>query len=222
MAKVRGPLLSMSADGQIGQSQVYARWRGVPYVRQYITPSNPNTMAQQSTRGVFTSLDDQWKHMGVLSRAPWEAATKGRPLVGRNLVIRSNLASLREQSDMANWTASPGALGGLPPTSFSAETGAAEGEIDVTLGASAAPVGWELASVVVQAIPDRDPAVRPAEFATEAEESDPSAGSEVSVTLSDLVAGEDYMVSGWTVWTRPDGQTAYGPSLGAIASAGVA
>jgi hypothetical protein len=50
MAKVNGPLMSMSASGKIGDAIVFAAWKGVAYVRQFVIPSNPQSAGQGDTR----------------------------------------------------------------------------------------------------------------------------------------------------------------------------
>jgi len=50
MAKVSGPLMSMSASGSIGKSIVFSIWKGVAYVRQWIKPANPKDPDQGDVR----------------------------------------------------------------------------------------------------------------------------------------------------------------------------
>lgn len=50
MAKVTGPLQSFSASGKIANSIVFAAWKGVNYVRQYVIPANPQSEAQGDQR----------------------------------------------------------------------------------------------------------------------------------------------------------------------------
>jgi hypothetical protein len=50
MAKVTGPLMSMSASGQIGKAIVFAGWKGINYVRQFVIPSNPQSADQGDVR----------------------------------------------------------------------------------------------------------------------------------------------------------------------------
>ena len=221
MAKVKSPLLSIGAQGSVGKSVVFASWRGVPYVRQHVNPSNPNTQAQQAVRGTFAQLDEQYKRLGPLAREPWTAEAKRRPLTDRNAFMRANMPVLRGEADMSAFIGSMGAAGGLPPTSVLAETGAAEGEIDVTIGTSKAPAGWTLTAVVAVAIHDRDPSAPPTTFAVEGSVENPDLESEATVTLTGAVTGEDYVVSAWTVWQKANGDTAYGASLTApIVAAG--
>jgi len=55
MAKVNAPLFSFNASGKLANSLVYFGWKGIDAVRSYVTPSNPNTAAQQTQRGYFTA-----------------------------------------------------------------------------------------------------------------------------------------------------------------------
>lgn len=50
MAKVTGPLMSMSASGKIADAIVFGAWKGVNYVRQYVIPANPQSTGQGDQR----------------------------------------------------------------------------------------------------------------------------------------------------------------------------
>jgi hypothetical protein len=50
MAKVTGPLMSMSASGKIADALVFAAWKGVAYVRQFVIPANPQSADQGDQR----------------------------------------------------------------------------------------------------------------------------------------------------------------------------
>lgn len=213
MAKVKSPLLSIGASGQIGSSQVYGVWRGVPYVRQHVVPSNPRTTGQTTTRNAFSALAALWKLMPALSQAPFAKAAQGKPLTDRNSLMKTNLGALRGQPDMTNWTGSPGAFGGFPITAIAAAAGAASGEIDVTVTSPPEPPDWTISSVIVQAIADRDPATIPTEIVVDDEDLAPTVDGDTIITLGGLVPGADYVLSGWIQWTRPDARTTYGPSL---------
>jgi hypothetical protein len=51
MAKLKGPLLSLSASGAIAKTIVYFNWKGLKVARQWVMPTNPNTDAQKTQRG---------------------------------------------------------------------------------------------------------------------------------------------------------------------------
>ncbi len=50
MAKVTGPLMSMSASGKLGEAIVFFTWKGLNVVRQWVSPSNPQTTSQGDRR----------------------------------------------------------------------------------------------------------------------------------------------------------------------------
>lgn len=50
MAKVTGPLFSMSASGKIGDAIVFFGWKGVNVVRQWLIPANPQSAGQGDAR----------------------------------------------------------------------------------------------------------------------------------------------------------------------------
>lgn len=50
MAKVTGPLFSVSASGKIADTLVFFGWKGVNVVRQWLVPANPQVAAQGDQR----------------------------------------------------------------------------------------------------------------------------------------------------------------------------
>lgn len=223
MAKVRGPFLALSAAGQVAKSIVAGNWRGIPYVRQYVVPSNPRTTAQTLTRSTFSSLDDQFKRMLGLAQSPWIASAVGKPYTARNRFIQINLPVLRGEADMVNYSGSPGVAGGLPGISPSAVGGAASGEIDAQIDIGQGPVDWEQPTVIFTALPDRDPVNLMTGFVTEASEAGAGVSWSPPVTISHTFTGltpsQLYIVSIVVVWTRADGTTAYGPGQTVTATA---
>lgn len=55
MAKLKSPLLSLGASGQLGKSIVFTPWKGLDNVREYVIPANPRTSGQNTQRGYFTA-----------------------------------------------------------------------------------------------------------------------------------------------------------------------
>lgn len=213
MAKVTAPILSMRARGQIGKSQVYASWRGVPYARQLVTPSNPNSAAQQLTRNTFSTLQNLWKRLGAFSTAPWAAFATGRPFTDRNAYSGQNVAALRGQANLNLYVGSPSARGGVAPTAIAAAPTVTPGEIEVTITAPPAPTGWTLTQAIAFAMQDGDPVDPIPNPIAEGEDATPTAGGDSIVTLTGLTSAVLHQVSAWLVWTKPDGSLAYGASL---------
>lgn len=54
MAKLKAPLLSLGASGQLGKAIVYFGWKGLDLAREYVIPANPKTTAQTTQRGYMT------------------------------------------------------------------------------------------------------------------------------------------------------------------------
>lgn len=205
MAKVTAPLLSFGAGGQVGQSIVFAKWKGRPYTRRYVVPSNPNTVSQQTTRNTFSSANAIWKTAPPQFISPWDAFASGQVLTGRNAFVGRFVKDLRGEADLLLMPFSPGALAGPAPASVAAASGV--GEIVVTVTPPVTPTGWVLSATAAAAIEDGDPAALTSVALV--------VGEEVTgdITLTGLTAAQLYVVGGWTIWARPDGRVAYGPSL---------
>ncbi len=56
MAKVTGPLFSVSASGKIGDAIVFFPWKGRHVVRQWLKPANPKSADQGDIRLILGAL----------------------------------------------------------------------------------------------------------------------------------------------------------------------
>ena len=207
MAKVTGPLLSLDARGAIAQTQVYGSWRGIPTVRRYVVPANPKSTAQVLTRDIFRNLELRWKQGGPLLRAVWDRFAVGQKFVGRNAYLGKNIAVLRGDALMTDYIGSPGAKGGLPPSTLVLTTVAAGG-IEAVVTAPAPPTGWTLTSAIATFLKDQTPELTVGDVVQEGE--DLAAPFSIDVVGLDAV---DYVVQAWLKWAKPDGSVAYGASI---------
>jgi Family of unknown function (DUF6266) len=85
MAKVTGPLMSLDASGSIASTITFSKWKGRPYVRNLVKPSNPRTNAQTAQRAMFAFLSQQWAAITDPDKATWQAmadALKASPFNG--------------------------------------------------------------------------------------------------------------------------------------------
>lgn len=196
MAQVVAPLLSFEGSGQIAKSMVYATWKGIPYVRRYVRPANPQSSGQTMTRSVFAWLNDLWRIAPANYAAPWQAAVVGRPLIDRNLFIKQNLPLLRPGTDLDGMIMSPGAKGGVG------------GGITITAGndllsvagtaPSPLPAGWTIVSLVGAAIKNQDPHTdQDFEVFTASDNSDPYA-----FDITGLETVTEYAAAAWWVFQR--------------------
>lgn len=207
MAKVTAPALSFGARGQIGKTMVYDVWKGRPYVRSYVIPGNPQSTEQTITRTSFSFLQAVYKLAPTLAVAPWTAYVKGKVLTERNAFTKFNLPILRPQADLADFVFSPGALGGPAPASVVTTPG--NDQLSIAIAAPAViPDGWTIQAGVAACIKDQD-SHTPTEYEITADE-------DLTSTYTIVLTGLDavlYQVGGWLRWTRPDGLTAYSPSI---------
>jgi len=210
MAKVSAPLFGFDAAGSVGKTVTFSTWRGVKYAKRHTIPANPKTTSQQEVRNIFSMLNSFWKLAPTGFVAPWTAYAKGRSFVDRNAFTGKNVALLNNSTPlttMATLLASPGAGGAPPPSALVATAGSEQ--ISCALTLPQAPTGWTLASSYCIAFIDQAPS---AAFSQEIAYNSEASTPETNV-ITGLTAGEDYVVCGFLVWTKPDGSTAYSVSL---------
>lgn len=207
MSKVTAPLLSFGASGQIAQTQVYSKWRGIPYVRRYAIPNNPKTAGQQAVRGAFSTLNSMWLFASSVLTDPYDTQATGRGYTGRNKFVGDNVRLVQGQADMSAFQASPGARGGLPASGLVLTPGTEL--LTVTQTLPEVPTGWTLDGAGWVAFQNQDPAAGfSGGLVTGTETTDES-----DFDITGLEASEEYVVSVFLEWTKPNGQTAYSISL---------
>jgi len=92
MAKVTGPLFSLSASGQIAKTLVFGDWKGIDIVRKYVIPANPNTAGQQTQRGYFAAAVEDWHTDGfsAIDVAAWNLYALAQKVAasGFNMLVK--------------------------------------------------------------------------------------------------------------------------------------
>jgi hypothetical protein len=68
MAKVEGPLMSMSARGKIADAIVFFPWKGRAVVRQWLIPANPESTLQGFVRAALRAIGKEVKKIQCLSK----------------------------------------------------------------------------------------------------------------------------------------------------------
>ena len=89
MAKVTGPLFSMSASGTIGDAVTYGTWKGQPWARVWFKPENPQTATQVNVRTALSLAVACFQ--GTLSQAQKDAldgAAEGLGMSGYNYFMK--------------------------------------------------------------------------------------------------------------------------------------
>jgi hypothetical protein len=72
MVKVNAPALSLDASGKLGGALVFSKWKGRNYVRQLVTPANPQSGGQVGVRSMFRFLTQNWAGLTAGNQATWE------------------------------------------------------------------------------------------------------------------------------------------------------
>ena len=99
MAKVKGPLFSIDARGQIAKAMVFGGWKGIPWVREWFKPQNPNSTAQQAIRLMFSQGVDAWHFtLDAQQIIDWQTAAdaSGKVLSGFNFHLSEYIKSMRD------------------------------------------------------------------------------------------------------------------------------
>ena len=91
MAKVQGPGISLAASGKLAYTIVYANWKGIAYIRQWVVPHNPRTADQVANRDKFASYVDNWQtNCDATCHTAWDDRIKvlGYKMSGFNFFIQ--------------------------------------------------------------------------------------------------------------------------------------
>lgn len=96
MAKVRGPLYSISASGQIAQAMVFAHWKGIAWVREQFIPQNPKTAGQVAQRLIFSQGVMKWHDLSDNQMTGWQTGIerKGYTMSGFNYFMSEYIKSM--------------------------------------------------------------------------------------------------------------------------------
>jgi len=138
----------------------------------------------------------------------WKAYAKGAVMTDRNAFQKFNLSNLRDQADLTDkMVMSPGALGGLPPTTITTTPGSGQLTVDCT-APSVLPSGWTIARAIFGIIKDQDPQTE-AEYVITTDDDATSTYQAVFTGLDTV----PYLCGAWFEWNRPDAKLAYSPSL---------
>lgn len=207
MAKTTAPLLSWGASGQIAETQVYSRWKGRPYVRRYVIPSNPKTAPQTLTRNAFRTLQAIWPFLPASAVAAWELYGVNQRYAGRNGWTHVNLPLIRGQMTIEDLVISIAANGGITPGAVTITPGVGQATVQIT--APTLPTGWTITTAAAAAIE----AIAPDSTALPQIVSATQASPPYDMTLAGLTAGKDYVVGGWLAYQKPDGTAAYAQSV---------
>lgn len=207
MARLAGPLMSLSASGTIAKTLTYGTWKGISYARTRVIPANPQSVEQTKTREVFAFLQNYYKFSPGVAREPWVAATTGIPMTPINMVLSKNVFALRDAMNLDDMVLSPGARGGVPPTDIVVTPGS--GQLSVAVSVPSAPSGWTLTGAQGVVLRDQDPHDALVETPVGAED----LTSTYTLVFTGLTGSEVYQVGVWLKWLTTNQDFAYSVAL---------
>lgn len=96
MARTTGPAMSLSASGSLGGALVFSNWKGRPYVRTLVTPSNPRSALQVGIRAMMQFLSQHWDSLTAPNKATWSDPAENKNVSTFNAFIGYNMARWRD------------------------------------------------------------------------------------------------------------------------------
>ena len=131
MVKVNGPMLSLSASGTIANTATFGTWKGRPYVRQRVVPTNPREPLQVAVRSMFRFLSQNWAAIGATPKASWDDRAEMRSISPFNAYMGVNQTLWREFKSPSQTDPKPG-TGTEPVATFDSAT-PGDGFADLTM-----------------------------------------------------------------------------------------
>lgn len=208
MAIMTAPILSFNARGQIGKAVVFSGWKGIKTARQYAKPGNPNTTAQQATRGTFTFVHDAFKWLDARVQAMWLQYAQGKPLTGPTAWAQANIGPLIGKTDLADIIFSKSVNGGFPATGITIVAGA--NQLTITSPTPTVPAGWTVDAMIGVVMLSMAPTGQQEVKISFSGEDDTSP---YSVVITGLTTSALYECGVFWRYTAANGKPAYGGSF---------
>lgn len=143
MVKVQAPCLSLEASGSIAGALVFSKWKGRPYCRSLVKPSNPRSGGQVGMRAMFRWLSQQWNALGAVDKATWEARADQKVISPFNAYV--SLGQYRFADFLAPSTMDPPATAMTPSVDGAGAATAGVRSITVEQAITTANDGWGVA-----------------------------------------------------------------------------
>jgi len=97
MARVSGPLMSMSASGTVGKALTFGKWKGRPWCREWFIPENPKTPKQVNIRTALTLLIAEYQGESVETKAAWDTYAEPFNMAGVNKYVSKGMLAYVDQ-----------------------------------------------------------------------------------------------------------------------------
>lgn len=80
MAKIKGPLYSTDAQGTVGKTLSFSKFKGIPRAFKKSHPANPQTPAQQLQRSYLAEAILAWRDLDQASKQYWQQQVESKRL----------------------------------------------------------------------------------------------------------------------------------------------
>ena len=90
MVKLAGPMMSLVASGTLGNIATFSQWKGRPYCRTRVIPSNPKSGGQVGMRSMFRFLSQIWASLTAPNQATWEERAAAAAIAPFNAFMSYN------------------------------------------------------------------------------------------------------------------------------------
>jgi hypothetical protein len=180
MARIGFSPLVVSASGKV-KDTVFSRWKGRPYIRARVTPSNPQSEAQTLVRESMARCVELWQSLPDLHKTHWNHYASTYSISGYNAFVKANRYDEQAGDPLVTCPVNPD-VPDFPE--ITCVEGSGDGEIDITWTHFTPPA----AADVVVCVRHQTDAVFSA-FATHA-----SAWVNDAITLTGLTGGYQYQV----------------------------
>ena len=114
MARVSGPLFSMSASGTVGKAITFGIWKGRPWCRVWFKPENPKSDKQVNVRYAMTLLVAFWQSLGDINKGIWYDYAAPFGMSGYNKIVERGMDAYIVQITSAVKPVSCGFAGTVP------------------------------------------------------------------------------------------------------------
>lgn len=84
-------MMSLAASGSLGKAITFSSWKGRPYARELVIPSNPKSGAQVGRRSMFKFLAQNWAALSAADKATWQTLADEIVASPFNAYLRYNM-----------------------------------------------------------------------------------------------------------------------------------
>ena len=114
MARVSGPLFSMSASGTVGKAITFGIWKGRPWCRVWFKPENPKTEEQVNVRTAMKLIVAYWQEQTDQTKEDWDTYAAPFGMSGFNKFVGRAIDAYVLDPGVAVTPTSVSATGSVP------------------------------------------------------------------------------------------------------------